>query len=490
MKCIAASLVLQGVPWDCIKAVMIIKLQGHPTVPMRAEDITVDIIKDWARQAVQKEPLLLEQATDVQSRVHVTAKRWWLEWSTACWINAQNLKGIPVPSRLVREHYLELWGGGPHTVEAQKHIDGFAFKSMSLKMWLKRYRKRWGFVYTTMPTKAPLTKEQMERKVCMDLTGGPFNFVLGLGFRNRSGTQKWVPVLVPKWLALDGPFQSLLYRTGPLQAPKSGTKSGTQKWGPIGSKNLCRRRFGGNSGGFQLSLTSNDGTASFGERCAVRSKCWQVSWFIIWVSYLNAIGYSLNEATWINIDETPIPYHVQGRAGFRQPHAPVGMGHCFVERATLNQRRAQCTFMAATTNDDELQKELPQVLLPNIVGHKKKWKSSPSLAAAPPHIRVLKDTNGWSTAESMKEYFKLLRAYLKKKGKHKVVLLMDCHPSHYAFSTINYLTKLKWKVVLVPSRLTWLLQPLDKADWRRKWLLAEREAHPASWTLRIGCPSL
>jgi len=117
--------------------------------------------------------------------------------------------------------------------------------------------------------------------------------------------------------------------------------------------------------------------------------------------------------------------------------------------------------MAATTNDDELQKELPQVLLPNIVGHKKKWKSSPSLAAAPPHIHVLKDTNGWSTAESMKEYFKLLRAYLKKKGKHKVVLLMDCHPSHYAFSTINYLTKLKWKVVLVPSRLTWLLQPLD-----------------------------
>ena len=141
--------------------------------------------------------------------------------------------------------------------------------------------------------------------------------------------------------------------------------------------------------------------------------------------------------------------------------APPGMSHCLVERATLNQRRAQCTLMAATVNDVDLQKTFPQVLLPNIVGHKKKWRDSVSLAGAPQHIKVNKETNGWSTAESMKSYFETLSNHLKSKGIHKVVIVMDCHPSHYAWPTLNYLKKLTWKVILVPSRLTWLLQPLD-----------------------------
>ena len=169
----------------------------------------------------------------------------------------------------------------------------------------------------------------------------------------------------------------------------------------------------------------------------------------------------MTEATWINIDETPVPYHVSGRAGIRMKRAPTGMNHCLVERATLNQRRAQCTLMAAAVNSDALQKTFPQMLLPNIVGHKKKWRDSASLAAAPPHIKVNKETNGWSTAVSMKAYFNTLSEHLKSKGIHKVVIVMDCHPSHYAWPTINHLRKLKWKVILVPSRLTWLLQPLD-----------------------------
>ena len=147
----------------------------------------------------------------------------------------------------------------------------------------------------------------------------------------------------------------------------------------------------------------------------------------------------MTEATWINIDETGIPYHVGGRAGVRMRRAPLGMSHCLVERATLNQRRAQCTLMAATVNNIDLQKTLPQVMMPNIVGHKKKWRDSPSLASASSHIKVNKDTNGWSTADSMKTYFELMSKYLKEKGIHKVVIVMDCHPSHYAWPTLNYL---------------------------------------------------
>ncbi len=41
------------------------------------------------------------------------------------------------------------------------------------------------------------------------------------------------------------------------------------------------------------------------------------------------------------------------------------------ERASLQLKRASCTFMAAVAADPEVQKGLPQVLLPSMKGHKK-----------------------------------------------------------------------------------------------------------------------
>ena len=38
---------------------------------------------------------------------------------------------------------------------------------------------------------------------------------------------------------------------------------------------------------------------------------------------------------------------------------------------------------------------------------------------------------------------------------------MDAHPSHSAWKVLNLLTKWKWKILMIPSRLTWMLQPLD-----------------------------
>ena len=39
---------------------------------------------------------------------------------------------------------------------------------------------------------------------------------------------------------------------------------------------------------------------------------------MLWVAYLTAIGYGIDEAVWINVDETPIPYHVGGRRGWKK----------------------------------------------------------------------------------------------------------------------------------------------------------------------------
>ena len=169
----------------------------------------------------------------------------------------------------------------------------------------------------------------------------------------------------------------------------------------------------------------------------------------------------MSEATWINLDETAIPYHVKGRNGMKVKHVLPEQRHQFVERATLNERRSQCTLVATVTQDEGLQQHLPQVLMPNITGQKKKWKNAQALISASNIIHVNKDTNGWSCVDSMITYFKLLKAELQKHGKEKVVIVMDAHPSHSAWKVINLLTKWKWKILMIPSRLTWMLQPLD-----------------------------
>ena len=49
--------------------------------------------------------------------------------------------------------------------------------------------------------------------------------------------------------------------------------------------------------------------------CTSRRLC------MLWVAYLIAIGYGIDEAVWINVDETPTPYRVGGRHGWKkQPH--------------------------------------------------------------------------------------------------------------------------------------------------------------------------
>ena len=90
-----------------------------------------------------------------------------------------------------------------------------------------------------------------------------------------------------------------------------------------------------------------------------------------WAAYLRTAGFSEDKAIWINIDETAIPFHVGGRAGNRL-QAPTRKARAYMaERASLQLKRANCTFMAALATDPEVQKGLPQVLLPKMKGHKK-----------------------------------------------------------------------------------------------------------------------
>jgi hypothetical protein len=182
---------------------------------------------------------------------------------------------------------------------------------------------------------------------------------------------------------------------------------------------------------------------------------------MLWVAYLTAIGYGIDEAVWINVDETPVPYHVGGRHGWKKKHPVQDLRDLMVEKTSLQLKRSHCTLVASIASNENIQNVLPQVLLPKMVGKKKKRASALLLHALPPNIHIIPDTNGWMDLKIFKQYLNLLRDALAPLHPPKVVLVMDCHPSHYSWKTLSLLRRWKWKVLLTPSKLTGLLQPLD-----------------------------
>ena len=197
------------------------------------------------------------------------------------------------------------------------------------------------------------------------------------------------------------------------------------------------------------------------EKNGTKHKQKQVKLFFVWVAYLASIGYSMEEAVYINMDETPIPYHFGGKKGLKK-HEDQNKGTDEMRDKThLHNARQHCTLMAAICTDPNIQKALPQVLLPNVKGRKKKWDQVIKDKTECPNVKVKTGTGGWVDNKCLLEYFDILRDSLQEfKGK-KVVIVMDSHSSHRSVPILKKLKNMKWKVLLVPGRMTSLLQPLD-----------------------------
>ena len=89
------------------------------------------------------------------------------------------------------------------------------------------------------------------------------------------------------------------------------------------------------------------------------------------------------------------------------------------DRISLSQIRGKCTLVASVASDLSLQEYLPQVLMPNTRGLKKKWKQAKDMSQHYNCIRIMDDTTGWMNNESMKEYLKILHSAVKHKAAGK-----------------------------------------------------------------------
>ena len=148
------------------------------------------------------------------------------------------------------------------------------------------------------------------------------------------------------------------------------------------------------------------------------------------------------------------------------------------EQISSAEEKMCVSFLAFLTHDPVAQAKLPQVILCN--------KKTVSLAAMqkhllpgkPSNIRIWREDSAWNNHNVFRRLMSLLMTCLGEyTTSHQITLVVDVAKCHFHRSISALANRLGLRLVYVPAKLTWLLQPADthcfsrlKSRLRKKWL--------------------
>ena len=178
-----------------------------------------------------------------------------------------------------------------------------------------------------------------------------------------------------------------------------------------------------------------------------------------WINFALSSGPTGLRPLVLNMDETAIGRCFHGLRGTIVTTASkVGSPS---EHASLSQRRSYISYLACVADDPAVQAKLPQVLL----GNKHQFTLNFLRSAAgtlPPNIQLWRQTSSWNSHSTMRKWLSLLAKSLGKlMSERYVVLLLDVHPSHIHNSIFLHARRCGVRIVYIPAKMTWLLQPCD-----------------------------
>ena len=133
--------------------------------------------------------------------------------------------------------------------------------------------------------------------------------------------------------------------------------------------------------------------------------------------------------------------------------------------------------MALISNEPSAQALLPQVLF--FASRHLSWKNWTELQAVlPNNVYLRRQVSGWSNTEQHKVIIRILKLALEPLlATMQPILAFDAAPLHLHPEVIELLGELGIWWLLIPKKLTWLLQPLDthtfskyKRYIRNRWL--------------------
>ena len=137
------------------------------------------------------------------------------------------------------------------------------------------------------------------------------------------------------------------------------------------------------------------------------------------------------------------------------------------QAASRRQQRSCFTHVAAICDDTAVQPSLPQVLIGNeaVLQVAAVRLVQPALHK---NVILLRRKSGWVNKDFLVNYVKLLAACLEPfASDYQPILLWDALPAHCAPPVLRAAARAGLWVVIVPGKLTWLLQPLDTDAFSR-----------------------
>ena len=165
----------------------------------------------------------------------------------------------------------------------------------------------------------------------------------------------------------------------------------------------------------------------------------------------------------INMDETSIAGAYASKLGTVVSSARwqnVNMG-ALAEPISLRDTHLHITYCAFVSSNLEMQRVLPQILVVN----RKKWTARMSDyadAALPDNVMVWPEETGWVTQALFKDILDVLCDSLRPhQARFQFMFVVDAARSHMSLRIASRARARGVTMLIVPSKLTWMLQPLD-----------------------------
>ena len=188
----------------------------------------------------------------------------------------------------------------------------------------------------------------------------------------------------------------------------------------------------------------------------------QVTAVYQWWNYLESLCPSEKTILRLNLDETAVKtWMMPGKGLVLKPRQGARRGKRRFALASRKQQRGCLTHVAIVCDRPEMQPLLPQVVIGNhaVLPLYIQKEIEPHLHK---HVFLVRRKSAWVDATYMITIMELLGKVLKPfLNKFQPILLMDALPAHIAPTVFCAAAKSGIWVVIVPAKLTWLLQPAD-----------------------------
>ena len=385
------------------------------------------------------------------------AARFQRDYTLHQWVQVHNdTKGVAPTTALVKRHVSQIEPLHSKSTPAGMSLSPSRMVSTS---WVQRFRKRWSLSRGSFLAGERLPTDQIRSKAPTSINTPP---------------SPWVTTL------LSSRVRGRLRKGGPPSGPPNGSAYSFRIPGvgrnttPLFLPKMARKRNMFHRGAAQVLAVYQ------------------------WWNYLVSLCPSDKTVLRLNLDETAVRLYQSPAKGlmFRPLHGEKRRKRR-ISQASRKQQRACITHVAIVCDNPEIQARLPHVIIGNhsVLPLYVLREIEPQLRR---NVFLVRRKSAWVDASYMVTIIELLGKILKPfLPKFQPILLFDALSAHLAPKVFRAAAKENIWLIVVPGKLTWLIQPADthvfykyKMFLRRRYMEAAAKSEDGAVHLRSVLQSI